>query len=65
MRDVGVLGGAGPARHGYLQPSGVLGSAGHRQRMPDDEHGHVSGGNAVSGVYRSVVPWDRGHQLSG
>ena len=33
--------------------------------MPDDEHDHVSGGNAVSGVYRSVVPWDRGHQLSG
>ena len=23
--------------------------------MPDDEHGHVSGGNAVTGVYRSVV----------
>ena len=21
--------------------------------MPDDEHGHVSGGNTVSGVYRS------------
>ena len=35
------------------------------KRMPDDEHGHVSGGNVVSGVYRSVVPWDRGHQLSG
>ena len=28
------------------------------------EHGHVSGGNAVFGVYRSVVPWDRGQQLS-
>ena len=26
------------------------------QRMPDDEHGRVFGGNAVSGVYRSVVP---------
>ena len=33
--------------------------------MPDDEHAHVFGGNAVSGVYRSVVQWDRGHQLSG
>ena len=33
--------------------------------MPDDEHGYVSGGNAVSDVYRSVVPWDRGHKLSG
>ena len=33
--------------------------------MPDDEHGHVYGGNAVSGVDRSVVPCDRGHQLSG
>ena len=44
---------------------GVLESAGHRQRLPDDEHGHVFSGNAVSGVYRSVVPWDRGHQLSG
>ena len=32
--------------------------------MPDGEHGHVSGGNVVSGVYRSVIPWDRGHQLS-
>ena len=32
--------------------------------MPDNEHGHVSGGNAVSGVYRLVVPWDRSHQLS-
>ena len=31
--------------------------------MPDDEHGRVSGGNAVSGVYCSVVPWDRGHHL--
>ena len=35
------------------------------KRMLDDEHGRVSGGNAISGVYRSVVPWDRGHQLSG
>ena len=43
----------------------VLESAGHRQRTPDDDHGHVSGGNVVSGVYHSVVPWDRGHQLSG
>ena len=33
--------------------------------MPDEEQGHVSSGNALSGVYRSVVPWDRGHQLSG
>ena len=33
--------------------------------MPHDEHGHVSGGNAVSGVYRSVVLWDRSNQLSG
>ena len=40
----------------HAQPSGVLKSAGHRQRMPDDEHGRVSGGNTVSGVYRSVVP---------
>ena len=32
--------------------------------MPDDEYGHVSGGNVVSGVYPSIVPWDRGHQLS-
>ena len=46
-------------------PSGVLKSAEHRQRIPDDEHGHVSGENAVSGVYRSIVPWDRGHHLSG
>ena len=59
------LAGAGPARSGCLQPSGVLESAGHRKRMPNDEHGHVSGGNTVSGVYRSVVPWDGGHQLSG
>ena len=35
------------------------------RRGPDDEHGHVNGRNAVSGVYRSVVLWDRGHQLSG
>ena len=27
---------------------------GHRQHIPDDEYGHVSGVNAVSGVYRSV-----------
>ena len=60
---VGVLGGAGSAQRRCLQSSGVLESAGHRQRMPDDEHAHVSGGNAISGVYRSVVPWDRGHQL--
>ena len=33
--------------------------------MPDDEHGHVSGGNAVSGVYCSDLPWDLGHHLSG
>ena len=33
--------------------------------MPDDEYGHVFGGNAVSGVYHSVIPRDRGHQLSG
>ena len=33
--------------------------------MPDNEHGHVSCENAVSGVYRSVIPWDQGHQLSG
>ena len=33
--------------------------------MPDDEHGHVSGENAVSNVYHSFVPWDRGHHLSG
>ena len=45
-----VLCGAGAARRGYLQPSGVLESAGHRQRMVDDEHGHVSGGNAVSNL---------------
>ena len=32
----GVFGGAGPARRGCLQPFGVLESAGHRQRMPDD-----------------------------
>ena len=55
-RGVGVHGGAGPARRGCIQLSGVLESAGHQQRMPDDEHDHVSGGNAVSGVYRSVVP---------
>ena len=42
-----------------------LESAVHPQRIPDDEHGHVSGGNAVSGVHRLVVPRDRGHQLSG
>ena len=60
-----VLGGAGPARRGCLQLPGVSESAGHRPCMPDDEHGHVSGGNAVSGVYRSVVPRDRDHQLSG
>ena len=41
-----------------------FGIGGAPTAMPDDEHGHVSGGNAVSGVYRSVVPWDRGHQLS-
>ena len=64
-RGVGIFGGAGPARRGCLHRFGVLESAGHRQRMPDDEHGHFSGGNAVSGVYRSVVPWDRGHHLSG
>ena len=55
-RGVGVLGGAGLAQRGCLQPFGVWELAGHRQRMPDDEHGHVSGGNVVSRVYRSVVP---------
>ena len=64
-RGVGVLGGAGPSLRGCLQPSGVLESAGHRQRIPDDEYGRVSSvDHAVSGVYHSVVPWDRGHQLS-
>ena len=64
-RGVCVLGGAGPALRGCLQPSGVLESAGHRQRIPDDKYGHVSSvDDAVSVVYRSVVPWDRGHQLS-
>ena len=42
-----------------------FGSAGHRKRMPDDGHGQLSGGYAISGVYRSIVPWDRGHQMSG
>ena len=64
-RGVGVLGGTGPARCECLPLSWILESAGHRQGMPDDEYGHVSGGNAVSGVYASVVPWGRGHQLSG
>ena len=41
-----------------LDAFNLLQSAGHQQHMPDDEHGHVSGGNAVSGVCRSVVPWD-------
>ena len=64
-RGVGVLGGAGPALRGCIQPSGVLKSAGHQQRIPDDKYGHVSSvDDAVSGVYHSVVPWDRGHQLS-
>ena len=42
---------------GCFQPSEVLKSVEHRQRMPDDEHCHVFGGNVVSGVYRSL-PWD-------
>ena len=35
--------------------TGDLESAGQRQRMPDNEHGHATSGNAVSGVYRLVV----------
>ena len=42
-----------------------LESAGYRQRMTNDKHSHVFGGNAVSGVCRSVASWDRGHHLSG
>ena len=62
---VDVLGAAGPARRGCLQRSGILESAGHRQRIPDDEHGHVSSRNAVSDVYRLVVPWDRCRENQG
>ena len=29
--------------------------------MPDDRHGHVYSGNAVSSFLSSVVSWSRGH----
>lgn len=49
---------------GFIQPSGVLESAGKCQSIPTTGKA-VSGGKAVSSVFGSVVSWGRGHQLSG